>query len=180
MKEFDTCLLVGRFNTFHNGHEFLARTGLKFADRILIFVGSAQESGTKRNPFNVSTRIKMIKEVLGEDKNIMIYALPDLTHEDDITHDWGRYVIDNTKRYIYKSPDVMIYGNDESRSAWFAPEDIKDTLEIIVPRSKMNISATMTREFMKNDEREKWMELVNPKLHKMYDELRAELMISER
>ena len=29
---------------------------------------------------------------------------------------------------------------------------------------------------MAKDERKEWMKLVNPKLHKMYDELRAELM----
>ena len=40
----------------------------------------------------------------------------------------------------------------------------------------MKISATMVREFMVHDEREKWMECVNPKLHKMYERLRSELM----
>lgn len=29
---------------------------------------------------------------------------------------------------------------------------------------------------MAKDDRKKWMSLVNPRLHKMYDELRAELM----
>ena len=59
---------------------------------------------------------------------------------------------------------------------WFSPEDIKDTLEIIVPRSKLPISATMVREMIVKDDRKEWMKWVNPKLHKMYDQLRAELL----
>lgn len=34
----------------------------------------------------------------------------------------------------------------------------------------------MIRQYMVDDNRKAWMSLVNPKLHKMYDEVRAELM----
>ena len=70
----------------------------------------------------------------------------------------------------------MIYGNDESRSRWFAVEDLKNTTELIINRHELNISATMLRQMMVEDRRKEWMELVNPRLHKMYDELRRELM----
>ena len=70
----------------------------------------------------------------------------------------------------------MIYGNDEARSKWFDPKDIINTSEYIINRGKLNISATMVREAMMLDDRRKWMEMVNPRLHKMYDELRRELM----
>ena len=70
----------------------------------------------------------------------------------------------------------MIYGNDESRSGWFAKEDLKNTTELILNRNELPISATLLRKLMVEDRRKEWMELVNPKLHKMYDELRNELM----
>lgn len=38
------------------------------------------------------------------------------------------------------------------------------------------ISATEVRKFMLYDNRKEWMKWVNPKLHKMYDELRRELL----
>ena len=47
---------------------------------------------------------------------------------------------------------------------------------LIINRAELPISATMVRERMVKDDRKGWMELVNPKLHKMYDQLRAELM----
>lgn len=175
-KPYDCGLLVGRFQTFHKGHQSLVEAGLKLCDRMLILVGSAQESGTERNPFNIKTRIDAIEEIYGYNNNIMIYGLTDLTNEDDITYDWGKYVLENVRRYIHKPPELMIYGNDEARSRWFDPEDIKDTSEFIIPRSRLPISATQIRKLMVEDNREEWMKWVDPKLHKLYDRLRSELM----
>lgn len=175
-KAYDTGLIVGRFQTFHIGHQSLVETGLKLCDRLLILIGSAQECGTERNPLNIITRMKMLRSIYDDDSRVMIYALPDLTNENDIKPEWGRYVLDNVDRYIYKAPELMIYGNDEARSRWFDVEDIKDTSEFIVNRGRIPISATMLREFMVKDERREWMKWVDPKLHKMYDELRNELM----
>lgn len=106
----------------------------------------------------------------------MIYGLSDMTNENDICPEWGKYLLNNVDRYIYKNPEIMIYGNDESRSGWFDKKDLANTAELIVNRQDLPISATMVREAMAKDDRKKWMSLVNPRLHKMYDELRAELM----
>lgn len=176
MKPYDTGLICGRFQTFHKGHERLVDTGLMLCDRLLILIGSAQECGTERNPLNINTRTRMLKEVYGDNPNIMIYGLSDMTNENDIRPEWGRYLLDNVDRYIYKNPDVMIYGNDESRSNWFDKKDLKNTTELIINRSKLPISATMLRQLMVEDNRKEWMKWVNPRLHKMYDELRKELM----
>lgn len=176
MKPYDVGLICGRFQTFHKGHESLVETGLKLCDRVLILIGSAQECGTERNPYNINTRTKMLKSIYGDNSDVMIYGLSDMTNENDICPEWGRYLLDSVDRYIYKAPELMIYGNDESRSRWFAPEDIRDTSEFIVNRGRIPISATMVRKFMVFDKRKEWMEMVNPKLHKMYNELRDELM----
>lgn len=174
MKPYDTGVVVGRFQTLHIGHQSLIDTALKLCDRVLVLVGSAQECGTERNPLNISTRTKMLKEVYGE--QIIVYALSDMTNEDDIRPEWGKYLLNNIERYIYKAPELMIYGNDEARSRWFDPEDIKDTSEFIVNRGRVPISATMLREFMLKNDRKEWMKWVDPKLHKMYDEIRNELL----
>lgn len=176
---YDTGLIVGRFQTFHKGHQSLVDTGLQLCDRLLILVGSAQESGTERNPFDVITRMSIIRSIYPDKDRVLIHSLSDLTNEDDITYDWGRYVLENVDRYIYKVPEIMFYGNDEARSRWFDPEDIKNTAEFIIPRSRLPISATMLREMMLKDERKEWMQHVSPKMHKMYDSLRAELMSIE-
>ncbi len=175
-KPYDIGVICGRFQTFHIGHESLVDTALKLCDRVLILVGSAQECGTERNPLNIDTRIRMLREVYGNDNKFIIKGLSDLTDENDIRPEWGRYLLDNVDRYIYKKPEVMIYGNDESRSRWFDPNDIKDVTEVIVNRSRIPISATAVRGFMVKDDRREWQTWVNPRLHKMYNEIRDELM----
>lgn len=176
MKPYDIGLICGRFQTFHKGHESLVESGLKLCDRVLILVGSSQESGTERNPYNVVTRTNMIREIYDDSKSVLIYGLADMSNEDDIRPEWGRYLLDKVDKIIYKAPEIMIYGNDESRSKWFSQEDIRDTSELIVNRGKIDISATKVRKAMALDNRKEWMSMVNPKLHKMYDQLRGELM----
>lgn len=177
LRPYDCGLICGRFQTFHIGHESLVETGLKLCDRVLILVGSSQESGTERNPYDVATRMDMLRAIYGNDSDvIMMHGLADLTDENDIRPEWGRYLLDAVDRYLYKAPELMIYGNDESRSRWFDPEDIRDTSEFIVNRGRIPISATMVREAMVFDRRKEWMSMVNPKLHKMYNRLREELM----
>lgn len=176
LKPYDCGLICGRFQTFHIGHESLVETGFKLCDRVLVLIGSAQEYGTERNPLSITTRTEVLRAIYGDAENIMIYGINDLTNENDIRPEWGRYLLDNVDRYIFKAPDLMIYGNDEARSRWFDPNDIRDTSELIVNRGRIPISATMVREAMAKDDRKKWMSMVNPKLHKMYDRLRRELM----
>lgn len=175
-RPYDTGLIVGRFQTFHKGHQQLIETGLMLCDRLLLLVGSAQECGTERNPLNIRTRIDMVRTVYPTDR-VMIYALSDMTDENDIRPEWERrYLLNNIDRYIYKAPELMICGNDESRSRWFDVEDIKDTSEFIVNRGALPISATMLRELMVRNDRREWMKWVDPRLHKIYDALRDELM----
>ena len=176
MKAYDVGLICGRFQTYHIGHESLINMGMQLCDRILILIGSAQECGTERNPLNINTRTKMLREIYGDSPNIMIYGLADMTDENDIRPEWGKYLLGNVDRYVYKVPELMITGNDEERYRWFADEDVVNMSQLIVNRGKIPISATQVRRFMVEDDRKKWMEWVNPKLHKMYDEIRRELM----
>lgn len=175
-RPYDVGLVCGRFQTFHKGHEKLIDTGLLLCDRLLILVGSAQECGTERNPLNVTTRVDVIREIYEGNPSIMVYGLPDMTNENDICPEWGRYLLDHVDRYVFKNPDVMIYGNDESRSGWFDKKDLKNTTELIINREELPISATMLRKLMVFDQRKEWMKYVNAKLHKRYDDLRRELM----
>lgn len=180
MKPYDVGLIVGRFQHFHIGHKSLVENAYKLCDRVLILVGSAQESGTLRNPYLPSTRIDVIREIFGVDNNnLIVKELNDLTNENDINADWGRYVLKNVKKYIRKAPSLMVYGNDEFRSKWFDPNDITDTAELVIPRSRIPISATKLREALVKDDFEYWSKFVDDKTHKMYDRLRSELLATE-
>ena len=60
MKPYDIGLIVGRFQHFHIGHRSLVENAYKLCDRVLILVGSAQESGTLRNPYLLFQQISTI------------------------------------------------------------------------------------------------------------------------
>lgn len=173
MKPYDLGMLVGRFQHFHIGHRSLVETGLKLCDRMLILVGSAQESGTLRNPYDVATRIDVIKAIYGD--AVEVRPLCDMTHEGDITPEWGRYLMRHEKQCMLKLPNVMIYGNDESRSGWFDKADIK-WVEVIVPREWIDTSATRIRGMIVRNQIDEWMKWTDPKTHKLWPRLQSELL----
>ena len=177
MRPFDSAMVCGRFQHVHKGHEKLFETALTLCDRVVILVGSAQEVATERNPYDVATRIDMIRAIYGHDNDrVIVRPLNDMTNENDICPEWGDFLMSNTKRILMKQPELMIYGNDESRSKWFNPSTLKDTSEFIINRNELPISATMMRNLLLLDKRDEWMKFTNQKMHKHYDRLRAELL----
>ena len=52
MKKYKTGLVLGRFQTFHKGHEYIINKALEICDKVLVFIGSSDKSGTIENPFS--------------------------------------------------------------------------------------------------------------------------------
>ncbi len=67
-------VLIGRFQTFHIGHQSIINQIIDNGLEPIIFVGSAQEFNTKKNPYHVLDRIAMIKLVYPEAR---VFALED-------------------------------------------------------------------------------------------------------
>ena len=61
-----TALFVGRFQPFHNGHLEVINEIAAQADKLLIAIGSAQDSHTLEDPFTAGERHLMISETLDE------------------------------------------------------------------------------------------------------------------
>ena len=54
-------IVLGRFQPFHNGHEYLVLEALELFQEVTIAVGSAQEEWTTNNPFSFNERKEMIE-----------------------------------------------------------------------------------------------------------------------
>lgn len=171
--KYKNALIVGRFNTFHKGHESLVEKALEIAENVHIFVGSAQEQRTSRNPLPAVLRRFLINEIYKESERVKIYELNDLTNEDDITPEWGKYLIETVTEKIGTKPDLMIFGNDESRNGWFAEEDKLPS--VVLSREVIPISATEIREAIKTGNKEIFFENTNQKIHKHYELLKSVL-----
>lgn len=178
-KPFKFGFIIGRFNHIHQGHERMINYGMELCENLLVLVGSAQEKGTVRNPFDVYKRIDAIRKIYGH--SINVGYIDDLTDENDINYEWGRYVLNTVQRWasiygIEGTPDVTIYGNDEDRQGWYDPADIEFMAQLVVPRARYKISATELRAMMVADNRKDWSAFVNPAIHFMYDDLRKDLL----
>lgn len=175
---YDLSVVCGRFGHEQIGHVSLFETARMLSKRLLVLVGSSQEYGMLRNPFRVETRIDVIKETYpGESEEVfMVRGLRDLTNEYDVTSDWGKFVKSEVEHHMHKFANLMVYGNDEFRSQWFAAEDLTNTVEIIIPRSTIPISGTMIRGMLTIDDQTTWQKYTPELIHSMYPRLRDELM----
>lgn len=92
-------LYIGRFQPFHKGHLHCLKYISKRSRRLIILVGSAQESHTFDNPLSLSERKELIKRVLLREglQNIEIYALNDFNDNDM----WIKQVINTVPKFDF-------------------------------------------------------------------------------
>lgn len=175
MKEYKIGLICGRFSHIHNGHKLIIDESIRLCDRTVILLGSSQESNTLRNPFSADFRIELIKKVYNN-SNIEIVKLPDLTHEYNITHKWGQYVIDKTKESIGTFADLLVSGNDSERRKWFSEKQLEGVTELLIDRTKIKISATELRGELIVNDKENWAKYVPKEIVNQFDEIRQKLL----
>ena len=173
-KPFALGILVGRFQTLHAGHQQMIETALSLCDQVGIFVGSSQESGTRKNPFPYGLRKKMLENLFGD--RVRVYPLPDIGVGN--TAAWGDYVLENVRMRFFRLPDLLISGKEARRLDWFDSVAGVRIAELYIPKT-IEISASQMRQFILRDDRAAWEYYVNPKIHSLYPELRALVLASQ-
>ena len=179
MKRYKLGLIGGRFSTIHNGNKMIIVKSLEICDRTLVFVGSAQESGTLRNPFSADFRIDLLRKIYSENRKLRIEKLDDMTNEYDINSLWGQYVIDKTIECEGRKADAIISGNDESRKDWFSAGQMKNVKEVLLDRRTISISATKLRGYILIGDLRAWKRYVPNEIIPEFDRVREELLKSK-
>ncbi|MDO4489081.1 MAG: adenylyltransferase/cytidyltransferase family protein [Eubacteriales bacterium] len=174
MKPYKLGILVGRFQVLHKGHESMVLKAMELCERVAVFVGSSQESGTASNPFSYEERKSMLRAVFKED--IEIYPLPDAGLGN--VSAWGEYVLEHVKNDCGMLPDLLISGKEARRQDWFDEGEGKNIAELSVPKY-IEISASTMREYLINDDYDSWKEYICDELIPMYDTLR-EIVIKSK
>ena len=167
MKPFALGILVGRFQVVHAGHEQMIRTAIALCDRVGIFIGSSQESGTSKNPFPYELRKTMLTNLFGD--KVEIYPLPDIGVGN--TAAWGDYVLENVQLRFGKMPDLLISGKESRRLDWFDSVRGVRIAELYIPKT-IEISASRMRRFLIEDDRNTWESFVSPQNYALYPRLR--------
>ena len=142
-------LLCGRFQPVHKGHISLIREALKHCDHLIIAIGSAQESGTKRNPFDFETRKELLHQSMWElGARVTIIPINDRAVLSDDSS-WGKYLIREVFEQTGVIPTINFSGTEGVRSHWFDEVEIE---QMELDRNIIPISATALREAILNDD----------------------------
>ena len=147
-------VFVARMQPLHKSHEFLIRQSLKENDKTFVFIGSADKSRNKRNPFTIEEREGLIRKVFFEELmsgKLYIERLNDLTNEDDKENDkvWGKYLYDNITKVIQQNTFSIYYSDDPSIMLNWFTGDLKEKINFrFFDRKKLfsELSATKIRE----------------------------------
>lgn len=173
-KAFDLGILLGRFQTFHAGHEYMIEKAIGSCERVGIFIGSSQESGTAKNPFTYEEREGILKKVFGD--SISVFPLPDIGVGNNSK--WGDYVLENVRNRFGKNPDLLVSGKEERRISWFDSAHGVLIAELYVPKT-IDISATEMRSYLIDGDYESWKRYTNKALWEDYEELRASVLAAK-
>ena len=170
MKLYKHGLIIGRFQLLHNGHKQMIDTALELCDKVVIYIGSSQESRTYENPFTYEERVNMFNKVFESkinQKRLIIRPLPDIgAGNNDI---WGRYVLGTFEAEFHKQPDLYITGCEKNRSSWFNNEIAPKVDELIITRNHIEVSASDCRKLLKEEP------VFSNERSKIYDSIPEEL-----
>ena len=149
----------------------MINSALSLCEKVGVFVGSSQESGTNKNPFTYETRKAMLERVFGE--SISVFPLPDIGVGNNA--EWGEYVMKNVIDAFGFPPDLFVSGKEERRATWLSGDSGEAVAELYIPKT-IDISASALREYMINGDLDNWKKYSNESLFDMFDDLRLQLV----
>ena len=167
-KPYDLGIIVGRFQTFHLGHQDMIDKAIELCSTVGVFIGSSQEAGTEKNPFSYELRKSLLESIYGD--RIKIFPLPDIGVGN--TSKWGDYVLENVMQRFGRQADIFISGKEERRLDWLGSTAGRGIAEMYIPKS-INISASELREHFINGDIAAWKRFTDKRLWHRFDELRG-------
>lgn len=173
MPKYKCGLYIGRFQPIHCGHFNIINTMLDECDTVIVAVGSAQEYGTKKNPFSYAHRASLISSCFIDDiSRLYIIPVQDREHPSN-DPSWGDYLLNTVKRFTGLTPDVIYEGVEEERNTWYQNYDIPIR---IFMRSIIPVTATKIRETLLRDDQCTFRYFTPYAISTEYDKLRKELL----
>ena len=180
-----TNVILFRAQPFHNGHLYMVKKalhdGLINNNDVHVFIGSADKSGTIRNPIPINERLSLVKGSIYQEiksnfhKHIFVHALNDQNDEGHNTHEWGEYLYNNMTNKTFDEFLTLYYIDEpEIPLSWFGPKEREYISFKFIPRVH-NISATDVRFAIKNDELESLRQMVPDYVYAHREEIKRYL-----
>lgn len=109
---------IGRFQPFHNAHLANVRFALSQVDQLIIVLGSAGSYRTRKNPFTIYERSKLIVDALYETERerVQIIAVDDYGSNEE----WvAKITSDVEKTCSEPSNDITLFGHAKDESTFY-------------------------------------------------------------
>lgn len=147
-------LFVGRFQPMHIGHLKAIKWILKKYDKVIIIIGSSQDSFTEKNPFTFEERKKMIQNTLRSEQiqknKYKIIGIPDV-------YDDKKWVNNILKKVKF---DVVL-----TKNSWTKKCFTKAKIPVGPHPMFGNVSGSKIRKMIKNNK--KWEKYVPKEVEKI-------------
>lgn len=139
-KKYDTLVLIGRFQPFHNAHLEIIKRSTALCDKLIVIAGSAAQPRTYKNPFTSEERALMIKYATGGlSLNIVIESNIDTIYNDQA---WAVRVQGIVQRNTKAGERIAIIGHKKDESSFYLdmfPQWGYENVDEIAPLSAVNI-----------------------------------------
>lgn len=109
-------VFIGRFQPFHQGHEFIIRQGLKSCRQIVLMMGSVYRARSVKNPFTFEERVALIKQALPDViERIHIEPIEDTMYREQA---WIDAIRTAAKRHT-NSNNIALISHDKDASSYY-------------------------------------------------------------
>ena len=116
-KQYDTLVLIGRFQPFHNAHLEIVKRATALCDQLIIITGSAKQPRTYKNPFTSRERHNMIKSATaGLSMHIIVEENVDTIYNDQA---WAVRIQGIVAKFTVPGKSVGIIGHKKDDSSFY-------------------------------------------------------------
>ncbi len=115
--KYDTLVLIGRFQPFHNAHLEIVKRATALCDKLIIVVGSSRQPRTYKNPWTFEERAQMIRyATMGLRLQINIEPNTDTIYNDQA---WAVRVQQIVAKHTKPGERVGIIGHKKDDSSFY-------------------------------------------------------------
>ena len=173
MKQYNHSFLVARFQPFHNGHKMIIDKMLKESKYITIILGSAQESGTDRNPLSPEQRLTLLEHIYNKKENLKILFFNDIDCDADA---WYIHIINFLKKNVpqFGFPDAYYCGDMMNGNFYNKGEFKIVVIDRELQEGYYKISSTEVRNMIRNNNYE-WKNYIPKEIHELVEKYFKEL-----
>lgn len=164
----EDAVVIGRFQPFHNGHDYLIDYARDRYDRVYTGIGIPDEERTPRNPLTYEERADIVSTHYADANDVMVFGVHD--QGDDVA--WIREI----EQYV--SDDITaVTGNGHVALCFDAegyPVDFMDRSDL---KDRATYSGTRIRERVRNGE--DWRHLVPDNVASKLDDYGFEAIVGD-